>query len=91
MDTFINLLIYFAAGVIQDLFFTLNVQYVATGKFVGAVLTSFMTVFINMLVLFNILTKLDEERGLLTIGVYALGIAIGTIVAMRWHQKRSGL
>ena len=64
---------------------TLNVKYVAHHKILAATITSFLTTAVSMLVLYNILTKLDSERSLLAIVVYSLGIAVGTILGMKSH------
>ena len=76
-------LVYFLAGVLQDTLFTLNVRYVAREKIFPAVLTSFLTVVVSMLVLYNIITRLDDERGITAIIIYAAGIALGTFLAMK--------
>ena len=36
-----------------------------------------------MLVLYNIITQLDKERGIIAIVIYALGIGTGTILGMK--------
>lgn len=79
----LKLLMYFLAGVIQDFFFTMNSKYIAKDRVVPAVLYSFLTVLMSMIVLYNILSELSSEKSLLAIIVYSCGIAIGTYVAMR--------
>ncbi len=78
-----KLIIYFIAGIVQDFLFTLNTKYVAENKVFPAVIFSFLTVLMSMLVLYNILSELDSERGILAILVYSCGIALGTFVAMK--------
>ena len=78
------LVIYFFAGIIQDFLFTLNVKYVAKGKIIPAVFSSFATVVVSMIVLYNIITQLDTERSIFAIIIYAVGIAVGTFFAMKF-------
>jgi len=78
------LIIYFLVGIIQDFLFTLNVKYVAKEKVIPAILSSFATVFVSMMVLYNIIIKLDSERSILAIVIYSAGIATGTFLAMKF-------
>ena len=55
----------------------------AKDKVWGASLFSFLTTIISFVVLYNILTKLDQERSLVAIVVYSLGIAVGTFLGMK--------
>lgn len=83
-----KLIVYFAAGIVQDFFFTMNSKYIAKDKVLPAVVFSFLTILMSMLVLYNILSEIDSERSLLAIAVYSCGIAIGTYVAMRFPGFR---
>lgn len=76
-------IVYFLVGVFQDILFTLNIRYVTKEKVFLSVVTSFLTVVISMVVLYNIVTQLSEERGILAIVIYAAGIATGTFLAMK--------
>jgi len=76
------LFVYFLAGVVQDFLLTLNWRYIAANKKIPAAIFSFLTTVITMLVLYNILTKLDEQRSLIAIIIYALGIGTGTFLGM---------
>jgi len=80
----LRLIIYFVVGVVQDFFFTLNSRYVAKDKIIPAVIFSMLTVLMSMLVLYNILSELDPEKGIVAIIVYSLGIAMGTFLAMKF-------
>ncbi len=75
---------YFLAGVLQDFLFTLNIKYVAVNKVILAMLTSFLITVVNLVVLYNILTLMDSQRSFLAIIIYALGIATGTLCAMKF-------
>lgn len=82
----INLLIYFVVGIVQDYLWTLNVRYVAQHRVLPASLSSFFTTVVSMLVLYNILSKLDSEKSILAILIYSLGIAVGTVLGMKSHK-----
>lgn len=77
------LIIYFLTGILQDFLLTLNLRYIAKDKVMPAAILSFTVTVVSMLVLYNILTKLDDQRSLLAIFIYALGIATGTILGMK--------
>jgi len=81
-------LIYFVAGIFQDLLWTLNVRYVANDHPLSASLYSFLTSLVSLTVFYNILTKLDSERSLAAIIIYSLGIACGTFLGMRFKFKK---
>jgi uncharacterized protein YebE (UPF0316 family) len=77
------LLIFFIAGIIQDFVVTLNWRYIAKEKVALASLFSFLTTVITLGVLYSILTKLDETRSISAIMIYAIGVATGTLIAMK--------
>lgn len=78
------LLLYFFAGILQDFLLTLNWRFIAKEKVLPAVTLSFSVTVVSMLILYNILTQLDSQRSLIAIVVYALGIATGTFLAMKF-------
>ncbi|MBU4274327.1 hypothetical protein KKE19_00760 [Patescibacteria group bacterium] len=80
---FLDLIIYFIVGVVQDFLLTANWMFVAKEKVFLASLFSFLTTVMTILVLYNILTNLDTQRSIVAIIVYALGIATGTFLAMK--------
>lgn len=77
------LLIFFVAGVVQDFVVTLNWRFIAKEKIFLASFFSFLTTMITLLVLYSILTKLDQTRSIPAIIIYALGVATGTLIAMK--------
>lgn len=77
------LIIYFFAGIFQDFLLTLNWRFIVKEKVILAAIFSFLTTVVTMVVLYNILTRLDSQRSIIAIIVYALGIGIGTILAMK--------
>jgi ABC-type maltose transport system permease subunit len=78
-------LIYFIAGVAQDFLSTLNWRYVAEKKIIPAMIFSFLTVAVGMVVLYNIVKDLDPQKSILAIIIYCGGIAVGTFLAMRFR------
>jgi len=77
-------LIYFLAGVLQDFLLTLNWRFVAKDKPTAAATFSFLTTVVSLTVLYNILTQLDKQRSVVAIIIYAIGIATGTFLAMKF-------
>ena len=75
--------IYFLVGILQDLLWTFNVKYVATDRPVLAATYSFLTSVVSLTVFYNILTKLDEERSIVAIIIYSVGIGVGTLLGMK--------
>lgn len=86
-----RLIIYFIVGVIQDFLFTLNTKYVAKEKIAPAVLFSFLTILVSMLVLYNIINEVDAQRSIVSIVVYSSGIAVGTYLAMKIKPRKKQL
>ena len=85
MDSY--LIIFFLVGILQDLLATLNVRFIALHKIWPAVVSSFLTVVVAMLVLYNILSDLDAQRSIPAILAYAFGIAVGTFFAMKFKLE----
>ena len=79
-----NYLIYFLVGVVQDFLTTLNWRYVAKDKILPAMIFSFLTTAVGMIVLYNIITQLDPNRSILAILIYSLGITVGTFFAIEF-------
>lgn len=82
-----DLLIFFLAGIFQDILFTLNIRFVSKDRIWPAVFTSFAVTMVSMLALYTILAKLDAQRSLPAIIMYSLGITCGTFIAMRFHLE----
>lgn len=82
MDYYI--IVYFLVGIIQDFLLTLNWRYIAKHKIAPAVALSFLVTITTMLVIYNILSKLDESRSIIAIIIYAAGVATGTFLGMKF-------
>lgn len=78
------LLLYFIAGIVQDFLATLNWRYVAEKNIPLATIFSFLATVTGFIVLYDIFTRLDAERSLVSISVYALGVGVGTFIAMKF-------
>ena len=77
-------ILYFFAGILEDFLFTLNLRYVTEKRVVHAVIASFFVTVVGLLVFYDILTRLDEQRSMVGIVMYALGIAVGTFLGMKF-------
>ena len=84
-----KLIIYFLAGVLQDFLLTLNWRFLAKGRTIPAAFFSFIVTVVSMLVLYNIITRLDESRSIIAIIIYALGVGTGTVLGMKIKIKKS--
>jgi len=82
MDYYI--ILYFFVGILQDFLLTLNFRYIAKHKVAPAVFVSFLVTITTMLVIYNILSKLDEQRSIVAIIIYAAGVATGTFFGMKF-------
>lgn len=78
------MILYFFAGILQDFLLTLNWRFIAKHKILPATGLSFLVTIVTMLVLYNILTYLDQQRSFIAIIVYAAGIATGTFLGMKF-------
>lgn len=83
MDYYIFL--YFFAGILQDFLLTLNWRYINNDKVILAALTSFIVTITGLLVLYNIITHMNDNRGIAAILVYAAGITTGTVLGMKFR------
>lgn len=77
------LILYFLAGVIQDFLLTMNWRFVSKEKAIPAAIYSFAVTIVSMLVLYNIITKLDREHSIIAILIYALGVGTGTVIGIK--------
>ena len=82
-----DLAVYFLAGVLQDFLFTVNIRAIDDHKVFRAAATSFLTVFVGLIVLYNILSRLNGERSIVAITVYCLGVALGTFLGMKYRSR----
>lgn len=78
------LILYFFAGILQDFLLTLNWRYIAKHKIAPAVGLSFSVTIVSLLVIYDIISRLDSQRSILAIIIYAAGIATGTFLAMKF-------
>ena len=79
----VDLLMYFAVGIVLDVLLTLNWRFVNQEKAVLAGLFSFVVTLASMTVFYGIMQNLDPKTGLPRIVAYALGVAVGTFVGIK--------
>ena len=84
--SFITLVIYFAAGFVLAYFSTLQLRLVAHTKIVRATILTFFLQVISLFVLANIIAEINSKRSIGVVITYALGITIGTYVALRYKH-----
>ncbi|OGF77275.1 hypothetical protein A3H04_02065 [Candidatus Giovannonibacteria bacterium RIFCSPLOWO2_12_FULL_43_11c] len=82
--------LYYFAGILQDFLLTLNWRFIAKEKKVQASILSFLVTIVTMTVLYNILTRLDSQRSIIAILIYATGIATGTFLGMKFKWGLEG-
>lgn len=82
------LILYYLAGVFQDFLLTSNWRFIAKERKLPASVLSFLVTIVSMVVLYSILTRLDEQRSIVAIIVYAFGVATGTFLAMSVKIKK---
>lgn len=68
----------------QNFLFTLNTRFIAKDSVVLAVTTSFLATVVTMLVIYDVLTRLDSQESIIDIVTYALGISTGTFFAVKF-------
>ena len=78
------MILFYFAGILQDFLLTLNWRYIAKNRVLPASTLSFLVTIVSMTVLYNILSRLDSERSIWAIIVYALGIGTGTFLGMKF-------
>jgi uncharacterized protein YebE (UPF0316 family) len=76
-------ILYFIAGVVEDFLVTVDLRLIAEKRVIPATLVSFVATLIALFVLYNILARLDAERSVIAIIIYAAGIATGTFLGMK--------
>ena len=76
-------ILYFIAGVVEDFLVTVDLRLIAEKRVIPATLVSFVATLIALFVLYNILARLDAERSIIAIIIYAAGIATGTFLGMK--------
>ena len=77
------LLIFYLVGILQEFLTVLWLRFVSKDKTISAVVLSFITMLVSLLVIYNILTQLEAQKSTAAIVVYALGFATGTFFAMK--------
>ena len=87
MQTYWIYLIYFGAGILQDIVITLYYRFVIDKRAFGSGVLSFIVTLINLTILYGILSSLGPDSGIKLILVYALGNAVGAYLAVRFTKN----
>lgn len=81
-------LVYFIVGILQDFLVTINIRFTSKDRIIPASITSFLVTVCGLLVLYNIIVKLNDERTFAAIVIYALGISFGTFLGMKFKMSK---
>jgi len=84
-DIILKYLIFFLVGIFQDIFITYYLQTVAKEYAWRAAILSTLVTLINLVVLYKILTDI-ENQVLSMILAYAIGNGVGTIIVIKKQQ-----
>jgi len=76
--------LYFLAGVVSDFLYTLNIRFVSRGKVLWSAIVAFLQTIVALLVIYDIVGRLDSQRSIMAIIIYALGVGVGTFLAMKF-------
>lgn len=76
-------ILYFSAGILQDFLFTSSLRLVNKNLAFKASSMAFLDNLVSVGVLYSILTKLDNERSIIAIIIYSLGVGTGSYFAMK--------
>lgn len=82
------LILYFFAGLLQDFLWTLNLRFIIKNYGILAGGSSVIATIVMMVVLYSILTRLEDERSIVAIIVYAFGVGTGTVLGMKLKLKK---
>jgi uncharacterized protein YebE (UPF0316 family) len=83
-DIVLKHLIFFLIGIFQDIFITYYYQMISKEHAWRAGLFSTLVTLINILILYEILTGI-EEQVFSVILAYAIGNGVGTLIVMKKH------
>ena len=86
MDYF--LILYFLAGAAQNFLFILNMRFVHRERILLTSIFSFLVCMLSVWVLYDIITRIGQSRGMVAIIVYSLGFSFGTFTAMNLKLKK---
>ncbi len=86
MENYWIYLIYFGAGVLQDIVITLYYQLISKKRAGLTAFFSFFITLINLTILYGILSNLTPDSGILLIATYALGNAVGAYLAVKFSK-----
>ncbi|MDP2641371.1 MAG: hypothetical protein Q8P39_02415 [Candidatus Yanofskybacteria bacterium] len=82
-------IVYFFAGIAGDFLITLNIRFIAKERVVLAATTSFVVTALSFFVIFDILTRLSAGGSIIGIFAYALGVGVGTVLALKTKVEKN--
>lgn len=76
--------VFFAVGIIEDFIGTMTLRYLIAKRIWATTLSTFVITIISLAVFYGIFVKIDQdERRILAIFVYSVGISMGTYLGMK--------
>jgi hypothetical protein len=87
METALKYIIFFLAGILQDVIITYYYQTIAKEYAIRSAILATLVTLVNVVVLYKILTGI-EDQVLSIILVYAIGNGVGTMIVMKKHEIR---
>lgn len=85
ISDFPTLVVYFATGLLLQFIATLYVIFVADKHALRATGAAFATTIISTGMIYNIIETIGADHNYTVLVVYALGIAVGTYVGMKFN------
>ncbi len=82
-------ILYFLAGILQDFLFTLSLRLVNREWPLKAASVAFLDNLVSVGVLYHILKQLDDQRSVMAILIYSLGIGTGTYLAIKFRLSKN--
>lgn len=89
-NIFLKHLVFFLVGIVQDILATYYYQTISKEYYWRATILSFVVTLANLLILYKILTGI-EDQVLSVVLIYALGNGVGTLIVMRKHRIKKAL
>jgi hypothetical protein len=85
MDLMLKYIIFFLAGILQDVIITYYYQTIAKEYAIRSAILATLVTLVNVVVLYKILTGI-EDQVMSIILVYAIGNGFGTMIVMKKHD-----
>lgn len=83
-----SLIIYFIAGMAQEFLYTLSIRFISKEKAIASAITVFFASLVVLIVFYNIVMFLDPKESIISIIVYAAGVATGVFLAVKLKVEK---